>query len=107
MFVVGLGGSLAVCLLWAADSRTGGLALGGVGGVGMLCGVIAAATRSRLPGLVTGTAGLTLMILILGGGYETRWLPFFWVVFEIPYLVGFGIAMILAAFTVTEPSETP
>lgn len=35
-------------------------------------------------------------MLILAAGYEPRWLLVFWVICEVPYLVGFGFGAMVA-----------
>jgi hypothetical protein len=95
-FVVGLVGTLVVCTVWAARSETVYLTLGGVGGVGVLCAVIGAATRSRPEALLAGAVGVAVATLLLGAGtYQAPILVFIWVVLELPYLVGFGVAALL------------
>jgi hypothetical protein len=94
-FAVGLAGT-ALAIILLADSRDNTLdsLFVGVGGVGAVCAVIGAACRSRLGALLAGVVGSAVAIIVMSPGWGS-WLVLVLAILEVPYLAGFGTAILL------------
>jgi hypothetical protein len=96
-FVVGLIGTAAVGILLVdgRDDRIDFL-LVGVGAVGAACAVIGAVCRSRVRALLAGGVGLAVAVAVVSGWWAwPSWMVFLWVLLGVPYLAGFGTAILL------------
>lgn len=96
-FVVGLIGTAAVGILLVdgRDDRIDFL-LVGVGAVGAACAVIGAVSRSRLRALLAGGVGWAVAVAVVSGWWAwPSWLVLLWVVLGVPFLAGFGTAILL------------
>jgi len=95
-FAVGLAGT-ALAIILLADSRdnTPDFLFVGVGGVGAVCAVIGAACRSRLGALLAGVVGSAVAIMVMSPRWQGSWLVLVLAILEVPYLAGFGTAILL------------
>jgi len=96
-FVVGFVGTAAVGILLVdgRDDRIDFL-LVGVGAVGAACAVIGAVCRSRVRALLAGGVGLAVAVAVVSGWWAwPSWLVLLWVLLGVPYLAGFGTAILL------------
>lgn len=89
--VVGLGTVVVGLQVLAGRTDTVGIGLIAFGGIGALCAVIGAATRSHLATLLAGSVGMVIGVVILQTGYTTALgTALIAVIVEVPYLAGFG-----------------
>jgi hypothetical protein len=109
VFVVGLIGTAAVGILLVdgRDDRIDFL-LVGVGAVGAACAVIGTVCRSRVRALLAGGVGSAVAVAVVSGFWAwPNWLVLLWMLLAVPYLAGFGTAVLLTGAFLSGVRHSP